>query len=105
MLDFIKKDIWPFPEAETEEFESCLDFFVILFLEVFSVQWIFEVEEELVVSLETVSDKGEGGGLAGSSHAGQHNCLRGIKISLYVIVYRPRVNHGYSLHKVELFVN
>ncbi len=94
MLDFIKKDIRPFPKAETEEFEGCLDFFVVLFLEVFSVQWIFEIEKELVVGLEMVSDKGEKGCLAGPSHTRKDNRLRGIEVFLYIGVYCPWVNHN-----------
>src|SRR4030042_4253906 len=98
MLDFIKKNTRPFPKAKTEEFEGCLNFFVVLVLEVFSVQWIFEVEKELVVGLEMVSDKSEEGRLAGPSHARKDNCLRGIEGFLYIGVYCPWVNHDYSLH-------
>ena len=75
MLDFIKKYIRPFPKVKTKEFEGCLDFFIVLFLEVFSVQWILGVEKELVVGLETVSNKGEEGCLAGPSHARKDNRL------------------------------
>jgi hypothetical protein len=104
MLDFIKKYIRPFPKVKTKEFEGCLDFFVVLFLEVLSVQWIFEVQKELVVSLETVSDKGEEGCLAGPSHARKDNCLRRVEMPLYLAEYRTGIYHLLTLHKVELFV-
>jgi hypothetical protein len=75
-LNLVNKNKGLFAKANAKDIQGGSDVLIIFFLEVFSVQRIFEIKKNLVARLNPIMDKTQKGGFACPPHPGNDDSFR-----------------------------